>query len=80
MCCAFLLAARRGRIEGTQQTRPGWTAITALVPETELGSYVGDLRGLTQGQGIATMVHDHLAPLPEHVRPVGAEQLVDATS
>src|SRR5680860_217013 len=67
------LSARRGRIEGTRQPRPGRTVITALVPEAELMSYTGDLRGLTSGQGTVTIVRDHHAPLPAHLRPATRE-------
>jgi elongation factor G len=67
------LSARRGRIEGTYQIPPARTAVSALVPEAELVTYVGDLRGLTQGQGVITMVHDHHAPLPSHLAPLGSE-------
>ena len=67
------LSARRGRIEGTRQPSPGRTVITALVPEAELLSYTGDLRGLTSGQGSVTIEHDHHAALPAHLRPAGVE-------
>jgi elongation factor G len=73
------LSARRGRIEGTRQLPPGRTAVSALVPEAELITYVGDLRGLTQGQGVLTMVHDHHAPLPAHLQPLGSEPASPAT-
>lgn len=62
------LASRRSRIEGTRPARPGWTVVAALAPEAELLGYVGDLRGLTQGQGTVTVTHDHHAPVPEHLR------------
>lgn len=67
------LASRRSRIEGTRPARPGWTVVVASVPEAELLGYVGDLRGLTQGQGTVTVTHDHHAPVPDHVRPHGVE-------
>jgi elongation factor G len=60
------LSARRGRIEGTRQGRPGQIIVDALVPEVELLTYIGDLRGLTHGRGRAVIAHDHHAPAPLH--------------
>lgn len=41
--------------------------VTALVPEAELLTYVGDLWGLSYRQGVLDMVHDHHALLPGHL-------------
>lgn len=68
------LSSRRGRIEGTRQERAGRTTVTALVPEAELVTYAGDLRGLTSGQGTLTVAHDHHSELPAHLTPRDAEE------
>jgi elongation factor G len=61
------ISSRRGRIEGTSQTRPGRTEVTALVPEAELLTYTGDLRGLTSGQAMVEIDYDHHAEVPTHL-------------
>ncbi len=73
------LSARRGRIEGTRQLFAGRTVVTALVPEAELLTYVGDLRGLTHGQGVLDMEYDHHAVLPGHLQPLNSESASPAT-
>ena len=60
------LSSRRGRITGTSALADGRSAITALVPEAELGRYVLDLRSLTGGRGEFAATHDHYEPLPEN--------------
>ncbi|OIQ82680.1 elongation factor G [mine drainage metagenome] len=61
------LSSRRGRITGTSALADGRSAISALVPEAELGRYVLDLRSLTGGRGEFAATHDHYEPLPENV-------------
>jgi elongation factor G len=67
------LAARRGRIEGSRAVRLGWSLVAAQVPDAELLGYIGDLRGLTHGQGTVTIEPGHHAPLPDNRQPLGAE-------
>ncbi|MCR6492875.1 elongation factor G [Cellulomonas sp. P24] len=59
------LSSRRGRITGTSSLPDGRSAITALVPESELSRYVLDLRSLTGGRGEFAAAHDHYEPLPD---------------
>ncbi|MGI8574447.1 MAG: elongation factor G [Egibacteraceae bacterium] len=61
------LSARRGRIHGTEQTRPGLTTVHAHVPEAELLTYVAEFRSLSSGAGDATLTYDHHEEVPEHV-------------
>lgn len=60
------LSSRRGRIQGTEQTRPGLTTVRAQVPEGELLTYVAELRSLTSGAGSVRMRYDHHEEVPEH--------------
>jgi elongation factor G len=68
------LSSRRGRIEGTAQTRPGRTTVSALVPEPELTTYTGDLRGLTSGQAALAVAYDHHAEVPAHLVAAAIEE------
>lgn len=59
------LSGRRGRIKGTEQTRPGWTTVNAFVPESEMLTYVAELRSITSGAGMVEMNYDHHQEVPE---------------
>jgi elongation factor G len=61
------LSSRRGRIQGTDQARPGSTTVRAHVPEAEMLGYVGELRSLTSGQGTLTMRYDHHEEVPANI-------------
>jgi elongation factor G len=61
------LSSRRGRIQGTEQSRPGMTTVRAQVPEGELLTYVAELRSLSSGAGSLRMRYDHHEEVPEHV-------------
>jgi elongation factor G len=58
------LNSRRGRVQGTEQTDDGASAVRALVPTAELGRYAIDLRSITGGRGRFTVAHDHYDPVP----------------
>lgn len=61
------LAARRGRIVGTEAVRPGRTQVRADVPEAELTTIVPELRALTHGAGTVSMAFDRYDAAPEEV-------------
>ncbi|HUH08774.1 MAG TPA: elongation factor G [Egibacteraceae bacterium] len=61
------LSSRRGRIQGTEQSSPGRTTISALVPEAELLTYVAELRSLSSGAGAVTMTYHHHEELPDNI-------------
>jgi elongation factor G len=60
------LNTRRGRILGIDQqgTR---TIITASVPLGEVQHYAADLRSITQGRGVYSMVVDHYEEVPTYI-------------
>jgi elongation factor G len=60
------LAARRGRVSGTE-ARAGATVITATVPLAELFGYATRLRSRTQGRGAFTTRPAGHAPVPGSV-------------
>lgn len=61
------LSARRGRIQGTEQARPGRTTVFAQVPQAELRSYVAELRSLSSGAGAVRMAYSHHEEVPDHL-------------
>jgi elongation factor G len=77
------LSARRGHITGTQTPAAGATAVTALVPLSELEGYASRLKAMTGGQGNYSMTLSHYDPAPaplanrlasEHRASRGAEE------
>jgi elongation factor G len=60
------LSSRRGRIEGMTQ-RADAQVIKSLVPLSEMFGYVTNLRSMTQGRAIFTMVFDHYEGAPKSV-------------
>ncbi|MDQ6783742.1 MAG: elongation factor G, partial [Actinomycetota bacterium] len=61
------LSSRRGRVQNTEPTEPGWSRITALVPTSELSRYATELRATTGGRGHFAIRHDHYDLLPSHL-------------
>lgn len=60
------LSARRGRVLGTRQATDGsGAAVSALVPERELGRYAVDLRALSHGTGRFSRSHARHEPMPQ---------------
>ncbi|GJD50614.1 Elongation factor G [Methylobacterium crusticola] len=60
-----LVTARRGQILGFD-ARPGWAGwdqIDALIPESEMGDLIVELRSVTAGVGTFTTRFDHMAEL-----------------
>lgn len=61
------LAARRGRVSGTDQAGVDGVAISALVPTAELGRYAVELRSLTAARGRFSAHHAHYDVMPAHL-------------
>ncbi len=62
------LSARRGNIEGMAPRSGGVTAVTGLVPLSEMFGYATDLRSATQGRATFTMEFDHYAQLSKELQ------------
>ncbi len=60
------LTARRGMVQG-QESRPGATQVTALVPLAEMFGYATDLRSRTQGRGQYTMEPHSYVEIPKSI-------------
>src|SRR5271166_2202580 len=71
-----ILSGRRGQILGfdTREGWPGWDAVRALMPESEIGDLIIEIRSATAGVGTFTFKFDHMAELTG--KP--AEQIVAA--
>lgn len=68
------LAAKRGRIHGTESHRGGMMTISAEVPMSSLLDYHTELKSLTGGQGSFTMDFSHYDPVPFDIQ----KELTDA--
>jgi elongation factor G len=66
------LNTRRARVLGMDQVQAR-TIITATVPLAEVQRYAADLRSLTQGRGVFSMVLDHYETVPAHL----AQEIID---
>jgi len=60
------LNTRRARVAGMDQNG-GKSVITADVPLAEVQRYVTDLRSITGGRGVFSMVFDRYEPVPPHI-------------
>ena len=71
-----ILSGRRGQILGfdTREGWPGWDVVRALMPESEIGDLIIEVRSATAGVGAFTFKFDHMAELTG--KP--AEQIVAA--
>ncbi len=61
------LAARRGRIVGTDTAGDGRSVVRAAAPTAELQTFAARHRALTGGRGELTMTFSHHEQAPEHV-------------
>ena len=61
------LNARRGQIQGMEQ-RGNAQVVAANVPLAEMFGYATDLRSLTQGRAVFTMLLDHYEPVPRNIQ------------
>jgi elongation factor G len=71
-----ILSGRRGQILGFD-TRDGWTgwdSVKAMIPETEIGDLIVEVRSATAGVGTFTAKFDHMAELTGRT----ADQIVAA--
>jgi elongation factor G len=71
-----IMSGRRGQILGfdTREGWPGWDTVRALMPESEIGDLIIEVRSATAGVGTFTAKFDHMAELTG--KP--AEQIVAA--
>jgi elongation factor G len=71
-----ILSGRRGQILGfdTREGWLGWDQVRALMPESEIGDLIIEIRSATAGVGTFTFKFDHMAELTG--KP--AEQIVAA--
>ncbi len=71
-----IMSGRRGQILGfdTREGWPGWDSVRALMPESEIGDLIIEVRSATAGVGSFTAKFDHMAELTG--KP--AEQIVAA--
>ena len=61
------LNSRRGQIQGMEQ-RGNAQVVSANVPLAEMFGYATDLRSLTQGRAVFTMMLDHYEPVPRNIQ------------
>jgi elongation factor G len=71
-----ILSGRRGQILGfdTREGWPGWDSVRALMPESEIGDLIIEIRSGTAGVGTFNFKFDHMAELTGRT----AEQIVAA--
>jgi elongation factor G len=71
-----ILSGRRGQILGfdTREGWAGWDAVKAMMPETEIGDLIIEVRSATAGVGTFTAKFDHMAELTGRT----ADQIVAA--
>src|SRR5499425_193410 len=60
-----ILSGRRGQILGfdTREGWAGWDVVKALMPESEIGDLIIEVRSATAGVGTFTFKFDHMAEL-----------------
>ncbi len=60
-----IVTGHRGQLLGfdARPGWPGWETVKGLLPESEIGSLIVELRSATAGVGTFTFRHDHLAEL-----------------
>jgi len=71
-----IMSGRRGQILGfdTREGWDGWDVVRALMPESEIGDLIIEVRSATAGVGTFTAKFDHMAELSGK----SAEQIVAA--
>jgi elongation factor G len=71
-----ILSARRGQILGfdTREGWSGWDCVRAMMPESEIGELIVELRSATAGAGSFTRQFDHMA----EVTGRAADQIIAA--
>ena len=73
-----ILSGRRGQILGfdTREGWTGWDSVRALMPETEIGDLIIEVRSATAGVGSFTFKFDHMAELTGRL----ADQVMNASA
>ncbi|MGI9412765.1 MAG: elongation factor G [Hyphomicrobiales bacterium] len=73
-----IVSGRRGQLLGFdgREGWPGWDAVRANMPESEIENLIIEVRSATAGVGTFTFAHDHLAELTGKL----AEQVMQAHS
>jgi elongation factor G len=71
-----IMSGRRGQILGfdTRDGWPGWDTVKALMPESEIGDLIIEVRSATAGVGTFSFKFDHMAELTGRT----ADQIVAA--
>jgi elongation factor G len=71
-----IMSGRRGQILGfdTREGWAGWDVVKAMMPETEIGDLIIEIRSATSGAGSFTAKFDHMAELTGRT----ADQIVAA--
>ena len=71
-----IMSGRRGQILGfdTREGWTGWDVVRALMPESEIGDLIIEVRSATAGVGSFTFKFDHMAELTGRT----ADQIVAA--
>ncbi|MET0709643.1 MAG: elongation factor G, partial [Tardiphaga sp.] len=71
-----ILSGRRGQILGfdTREGWPGWDSVKAMMPESEIGDLIVEVRSATAGVGTFFFKFDHMAELTGRT----ADQIVAA--
>lgn len=62
------LSSRRGSIEGITPRTGGVSAVTSMIPLSEMFGYATDLRSATQGRATFTMEFDHYSEVAQSLK------------
>ncbi|GHC40072.1 MULTISPECIES: elongation factor G [Gemmobacter] len=60
------LTSRRGMVQG-QDSRGNANVITAMVPLANMFGYINNLRSMSSGRAVFTMIFDHYDAVPENI-------------
>ncbi len=60
------LTSRRGMVQG-QDSRGNANVITAMVPLANMFGYINNLRSMSSGRAVFTMLFDHYAAVPQNI-------------
>ncbi|MEX1663551.1 elongation factor G [uncultured Thioclava sp.] len=60
------LTSRRGQVQG-QETRGNAIVINSFVPLANMFGYINNLRSMSSGRAVFTMIFDHYEPVPQNI-------------
>jgi elongation factor G len=60
------LTSRRGQVQG-QETRGNAIVINSFVPLANMFGYINNLRSMSSGRAVFTMLFDHYEPVPQNI-------------